>query len=230
MKNLAIIPARGGSKRIPRKNIKLFLGSPIIQYSIKAAESSGLFEEIIVSTDDKEIMGIAQAAGGVLPFFRGADTANDRAGLNDVIAEVLEAKRKQGQRYDNCCCFLPTAPFVTAHSLKNAYNLLIEGGYDSVFPVVKFSYPIQRAIKIEKSKAVMIWPENYHKRSQDLLPSYHDAGQFYWLRTVSFLKENKIFMLNSGAIIIPGTAAQDIDEAEDWQLAEMKYNLLQART
>jgi len=227
MKNIAIIPARGGSKRIPRKNIKLFLGEPIINYSVRAAQESELFAEIVVSTDDREIAKIAQAAGRVVPFFRSADTANDHAGLHDVIIEVLAARIKEGHHYDNVCCLLPTAPFVTGKKLAAAYRLMIDGRYHSVFPVVKYSYPIQRALKIEGNNVLMIWPENYPKRSQDLPPSYHDAGQLYWLRGEQFLKEQKLFSKNSGAIVVPDSEAQDIDEAEDWQLAEMKYNLLQ---
>lgn len=226
MANLAIIPARGGSKRIPRKNIKSFLGKPIIAYSIEAALKSQLFDEVMVSTDDKEIAEIAIQYGAKIPFLRSIDNANDFAVLADVVEEVILDYSKDGKAFSNVCCILPTAPFVTSENIRVAYNKLINDGLDSVFPVLEFSFPIQRSLKIEKAKVDMVWPENLNTRSQDLEPRYHDSGQFYWFKTSSFLKENKLFTSNSGAIIISALHAQDIDTETDWKLAEIKYKLM----
>lgn len=226
MANLAIIPARGGSKRIPRKNIKPFLGKPIIAYSIEAALKSNLFDEVMVSTDDEEIAEIAIQYGAKVPFLRSTDNANDFAVLADVVEEVVLNYTQLGMVFTNVCCILPTAPFVTSESISMAYNKLIDDGLASVFPVLEFSFPIQRSLKIEKAKVEMVWPENLNTRSQDLEPRYHDSGQFYWLKTSSFLKENKLFTANSGAIIISALHAQDIDTETDWKLAEIKYKLI----
>lgn len=226
MANLAIIPARGGSKRIPRKNIKSFLGKPIMAYSIEAALKSNLFDEVMVSTDDKEIAEIASQYGAKVPFLRSTDNANDFALLAEVVEEVVLNYSQLGKVFSNVCCILPTAPFVTSESIRVAYNKLINDGLASVFPVLEFSFPIQRSLKIEKAKVHMVWPENLNTRSQDLEPRYHDSGQFYWLKTSSFLKENKLFTSNSGVIIISALHAQDIDNETDWKLAEIKYKLM----
>ena len=225
MANLAIIPARGGSKRIPRKNIKFFLGKPIIAYSIEAALKSKLFDEVMVSTDDEEIAKIAISYGATVPFLRSAKNANDFAVLADVVEEVVTQHK---QSFDNICCILPTAPFVTERIIVEAHTKLIEGNFDSIFPVLEFSFPIQRSLKIKDGKVAMVWSENLNTRSQDLEPRYHDTGQFYWLKSSAFNKEKKLFTDNSSAIIISELQAQDIDTETDWKLAEIKYNLINA--
>src|SRR3989344_7763181 len=200
-KNVAIITARGGSKRIPRKNIKLFLGQPIIKYSIEAALKSNCFNEVMVSTDDVEIAESARKLGAVVPFLRSQLNSNDHASTADVIDEVLRAYSELGKEFDNFCCLYPTAPFVTAKKLSEAMNVLSGKDVDAVFPVVRFSYPIQRGLKIEDGLIKMIWPENLNKRSQDLDSAYHDAGQFYFMKVKSFLEERKVFAEKSFPLI-----------------------------
>lgn len=224
MKNLAIIPARGGSKRIPKKNIKDFLGKPIIAYSIEAAFKSGLFEEVMVSTDDKEIVDIAIKYGAKIPFLRNEETADDYATLAEVINEVIENYKKQNFVFDNVCCILPTAPFVTSKNIGKAYQLLNKEQFDSVRPIVQFSYPIQRALRFDGNNVNMFNPEHLRTRSQDLEPTYHDAGQFYWFRFDTGLPGSK-----KGAIVIPDILVQDIDTLEDWEIAEFKYRFLQQK-
>lgn len=226
MKRLCIIPARGGSKRIPRKNIKHFLGKPIIAYSIKVALQSKLFDEVMVSTDDKEIAEICIELGGEVPFFRTKNTADDYAVLADVISEVIESYSKVEKEFDEICCILPTAPFVTSDAIVAAYKKLLESSFDSVFPVLQFSFPIQRALKMEKGKVSLMQQEHLNTRSQDLEPMFHDAGQFYWINTQKFKSNQKLYTKNSGAIIISALEAQDIDTETDWKLAEIKYNLI----
>ncbi len=226
MSSIAIIPARGGSKRIPQKNIKSFCGKPIIEYSIQAALDSGLFSEVMVSTDDDVIAEIAMKAGASVPFFRSEKTANDYAHIGDVLLEVIETYNQNGQFFDTFCCILATAPFISAMRLKEGYHVLKNSDYDSVFPVLKFSYPIQRALKIEDGNVSMIQPEHLLSRSQDLMPAYHDSGQFYWCRTNRFLSKKVVFTGNSGSIILSDMEVQDIDTPEDWEIAEFKYNVL----
>ena len=226
MGNLAIIPARGGSKRIPRKNIKSFLGKPIIAYSIEAALKSNLFDEVMVSTDDKEIAEIAIQYGAKVPFLRSKDNANDFAVLADVILEVVENYSQKEKVFSNVCCILSTAPFVTSDKINVAYSKLMNNDLDNVFPVLEFSFPIQRSLKAEHDKISMVWPEHLNTRSQDLEPRYHDAGQFYWIKLKAFLEEKKILTNNTGAINISPLHAQDIDTETDWKLAEIKYKLM----
>ncbi|MTI88141.1 MAG: pseudaminic acid cytidylyltransferase [Balneolaceae bacterium] len=227
MSNVAIIPARGGSKRIPRKNIRDFLGKPIIAYSIEAALESDLFDEIMVSTDDEEIAEVAKKYGAKVPFMRSKENADDYATTVDVLVEVLQTYQQQGKNFENGCCIYPTAPLVKPVFLENAYEKLIHKNFNTVFPVVEFSYPIQRSLKLnEVGKVEMNWPEYLDSRSQDLPKSYHDAGQFYWFKVEGLLKEEKFFGNNSGAIILPNTRVQDIDTKEDWRLAEMKAKLI----
>lgn len=228
MNNLAIIPARGGSKRIPRKNIKDFLGKPIIAYSIEAALESGLFRDVMVSTDDKEIADIAIKYGAKVPFLRSTENANDFATLADVIMEIVYQYIINGESPENICCILSTAPFVSELKISEAFNLLIKGKFDSVCPIVEFSSPILRALEItENNNLQMIWPENLLKRSQDLKPSYHDAGLFYWIRKNAILTEKTLFCKNGGALVLPETEVQDIDSLSDWRLAEFKYEFQQ---
>lgn len=226
MKAVAIITARGGSKRIPRKNIKDFLGKPIIAYSILAALESGCFDEVMVSTDDQEIADVARQYGACVPFLRAAETSNDFATTEDVLVEVLAEYEKRGTQFSKGCCIYPTAPFVTAEKLKAGYNELIRLDVDSVFPVVRFSYPIQRALKIEDGLVSMIWPEHLYTRSQDLMPAYHDSGQFYWFDVPRFHISKNLFSERAAPIEVPESEVQDIDTIEDWKVAEMKCRML----
>ncbi len=219
-KNLCIIPARGGSKRIPRKNIRDFLGKPIIAYSIEAAVKCGLFTEVMVSTDDTEIAEIAQKYGAAVPFFRSEKTANDFATLADVIDEVKTCYKDRRLVFDNICCILPTAPLITVENIRKGYELLLSQNADSVRPVVRFSYPIQRALKLSDGKVSMFYPEFQQTRSQDLEPAYHDAGQFYWMKSnVGLRGQNKF------GFEILEMEAHDIDCEEDWVFSELKFRI-----
>lgn len=227
MATLAVIPARGGSKRIPKKNSKLFLGKPIIQYSIEAAQATNLFDEILVSTDDQQIADLAVKLGAKVPFLRTAKNSNDFATLANVLEEVIEQYASLNKHFDTICLLLPTAPFITQKNIVEAYHLLLQDSVSAVIPVLRFSYPIQRALYLNKEeKLAMIWPENINTRSQDLPASFHDSGQFYWVKTKDFLKEKRLFMANSKAIELSQTQVQDIDTEDDWQMAELKYKLL----
>lgn len=226
MKTIAIITARGGSKRIPRKNIKEFCGKPIIAYSIEAALGSGIFDEVMVSTDDVEIADIAKAFGAKVPFYRSDETSNDFATTADVISEVLDKYEKMVQTFDYACCIYPTAPFVTAEKLKIAMNKLEDEDGDAAMPVVKFSFPPQRSLIINNGSLEYKWPENTNKRSQDLEPFYHDCGQYYCFKVSSFRKFGQIVGGKVIPIITPDTEVQDIDEMSDWQIAELKYKLM----
>ncbi len=225
MSNIAIITARGGSKRIPRKNIKDFLGKPIIAYSIEASLQSGIFQEVMVSTDDAEIAEVAQKYGAKVPFLRSAKNSDDFATTADVLTEVLENYAQLGQNFQYACCLYPTAPFVNAEKLKKAFDLLLETGADSIVPVAAFSYPIWRSLKIENGKLQMNFPENLNKRSQDLPPAYHDVGQFYFFHVAKFLSTKRLFSDFSVPLHISELEMQDIDNETDWKLAELKYNL-----
>lgn len=226
--NLCIIPARGGSKRIPRKNIKKFLGKPIIAYSIEAAFSSGLFTEVMVSTDDLEIAEVAKKYGATIPFFRSKHNANDFATTMDVLIEVVDMFGEEAERFDNICCIYPTAPFVSAETLINSFNIFECKKFDSLFPIIKYSFPIQRSLSLENNKVIFNYPENASKRSQDLKDSFHDAGQFYWLKKEFVRKGASIVTDNTGAYEISELQGQDIDNEVDWKLAELKYELLQS--
>jgi N-acylneuraminate cytidylyltransferase len=225
-KSVAIITARGGSKRIPRKNIRPFLGAPIIKYSIEAALQSGCFDEVMVSTDDKEIAEVASSYGAAIPFMRSAKNSDDYSGTADVIAEVINEYEKRGEIFEHLCCIYPTAPFITAEKLKNAMSVLQKEDADCVLPVVRYSYPIQRSLKIENGKAYMLWPENYLARSQDLMPVYHDCGQFYCMKTKSLLEQMKLFAVHTIPLITPEEEVQDIDNEDDWKIAEIKYKMI----
>lgn len=222
MKNLAIIPARGGSKRIPRKNVKEFLGKPIIAYSIEVAIQSELFEEVMVSTDDEEIAEISKKYGANVPFLRSEEKANDFATLADVIDEVKIQYLTLEKSFDSICCILPTVPLLSIDNLKIGLKMLKNQNVDSVRPVVRFSYPIQRAIKIDKKGLVdMFYPEYQYTRSQDLEQAYHDAGQFYWMNYETGLRGTKRIGFE-----IPDICVQDIDTMEDWEIAELKFKLI----
>lgn len=226
MKTLAVIPARGGSKRIPRKNIKPFLGAPIIKYSIDAARAAGCFDEVMVSTEDAEIAAAAKSFGASVPFLRSTANSSDMAGTAPVLEEVLGEYEKSGKNFEQICCIYPTAVFVTGPRLAEAKNLLESSGADAVVPVVRFSYPIQRAVKIERGELKMFWPENYNARSQDLEPAYHDAGQFYFLTTKALLSQHVLFAKRTVPMELKESEVQDIDNEEDWKLAEIKYQIL----
>lgn len=225
MKNIAIIPARGGSKRIPKKNIKDFLGQPIISYSIQAALESQCFSEVMVSTDDEEIARIAKSYGASVPFLRSNDNSGDFATLADVVEETISNYRKKGEEFDYFCCILPTAPLTSSEKIKEGFKLIVAKKNNGVVPVVRFSYPIQRALKVENDELKMFDPESYNMRSQDLLPAYHDSGQFYWLKVDSFLKSKNFFAENTGIIELSEMEVQDIDTEEDWGIAELKYKI-----
>lgn len=226
MKRLAIIPARGGSKRIPRKNIKKFLGKPIIAYSIEAAITSNLFDEIMVSTDDEEIATVAREFGAKVPFIRSNKNADDFATTADVICEVLERYAEKKYNYDTVCCVYPTAPFVSAERLMQGSVLLDKETYDAVIPLVRFSFPIQRAVKLNNNAKVSFFqPEHINTRSQDLETAYHDAGQFYWFKVNAFKMNKNIWTTNTGAIILNEMEVQDIDTPEDWKVAELKFKI-----
>ncbi len=219
---IAIITARGGSKRIPRKNIKEFCGRPIITYPIEAALKSGLFEEVMVSTDDEEIAEVARTAGAQVPFMRSEESAGDYASTDDVLMEVLSAYRSQGREFDRFCCLYPTAPFVTAEKLRTAMGLLEKA--DSVMPVVAFSFPPQRCMILnEEGELRMKWPEHARTRSQDLEPYYHDCGQFYCCRTAPFLEYGTTDLPHMAPMIMSELEVQDIDNPDDWEIAELKY-------
>ena len=223
MPRLAIIPARGGSKRILRKNIKLFHGKPIITYSIAAAIKSGLFDEVMVSTDDVEIKNISLELGAKVPFLRSENTSNDTATTLEVIREVLESYKKEDRTFDEVCCIYPTAPLMKSSHLTAGLDLL-ENEIASVFPVVPFSFPILRSLKVDEDNFVsMNWPEYSHTRSQDLPAAYHDAGQWYWLRPE--LISDSLYSVNSKVIILSEMEVQDIDNESDWKMAEVKWEM-----
>lgn len=222
MRNLAIIPARGGSKRIPRKNIRDFLGKPIIAYSINAALQSGSFDEVMVSTDDEEIAEVARKHGARVPFMRSPQTANDHATMVEVIDEVKDRYLEMGTRFTGICCLLATAPLVTVANLVKG-RLMLEGpGVDSVRPLVRFGYPIQRALRLTGDRVEYFHPEHASTRSQDLEPAYHDAAQFYWMKYETGLRSAHRY-----GFVISELDAQDIDNEEDWRLAEIKYRFRQ---
>lgn len=226
-KRLAIITARGGSKRIPHKNIREFCGRPIIMYSIEAALESAVFDEVMVSTDDEKIAEIAKKAGAKVPFLRSERTSNDFATTADVILEVLKEYKKIGQEFNTACCIYPTAPFITADKLKNAVTLLEEKSYDSVMPVAEFSFPPLRGMIMEEDRVSYKWEEYSMARSQDLEKIYHDVGQFYVFHVEKFKESKRLVTKNTGAILIDELEMQDIDNEIDWKLAELKYRLLQ---
>ena len=227
MKCLAIITARGGSKRIPKKNIKDFCGKPIIAYSIEAALNSEIFDEVMVSTDSEEIANVARTYGAIVPFMRSAENADDYATTYDVLLEVVNKYKELGKVFDYICCIYPTAPFITAEKLKAAFNKFIESDADTLIPVAKFSFPPQRGFIINKENYLEYkWPENKNKRSQDLEPIYHDAGQFYFYKAAVFDDEKTAQNSKIIPVELEETEVQDIDNITDWQLAELKFKFL----
>jgi pseudaminic acid cytidylyltransferase len=224
MKDIAIIPARGGSKRIPRKNIRDFLGKPIIAYAIEATIESRLFSKVIVSTDDEEIAAVSKTLGASIPFLRSAKNADDHATLGDVLVEVLTSLGEEAT--DQLCCILPTAPLLRSERLKQARAALLESGARCVVPVTAFRYPIQRALRLAPDGALSLRePEHYRTRSQDLERHFHDAGQFYYLKREAILDGKPLLGEGAIAIELSDAEVQDIDDLEDWRLAELKYRL-----
>lgn len=226
MKTLAIIPARGGSKRIPRKNIRDFAGKPIICHAIKAAIDSKLFDEVMVSSNDEEILEISKKTGAVIPFVRSEKNSDDFSTTDDVILEVIKTYNDMGKNFDLVCCIYPTAALITAERLQEGKDLLIKNNYDLVFPVLKYRHPIQRAIESDNGRIKFTFPEFENSRTQDLKTNYHDSGQFYWFTTHGLLEGRKIFTSNTGFIELSELEAQDIDSESDWQIAELKYKLI----
>lgn len=226
MNAVAIITARGGSKRIPRKNVKEFLGKPILLYSIEAALNSGIFEEVMVSTEDEEIAELARKAGATVPFMRGEENANDYATTTDVLLEVVAEYEKRGKHFEFGCCIYPTAPFVTADKLKEGMERLASSDADTLMPVVPFSFPPQRGMVIRDEKLQFIQPEHALTRSQDLEHWYHDVGQFYCFRIENFKKNRILTVGNVLPLVVSELEVQDIDTIADWKIAEMKYEAM----
>jgi pseudaminic acid cytidylyltransferase len=225
MDRICIIPARGGSKRIPRKNIKNFLGKPIIAYSIDVAVKSGLFDEVMVSTEDAEIASIAAEYGAKVPFLRSSKCADDFTTTFEVLQEVILHERYHGAK--QACCIYPTSPLINTKILLDGLTKLEESNFDSVFAIQKFGFPIQRAFRLVQNNIQWISPRYALQRSQDIEQSYHDAGQFYWFKTSIIHNEKSLLTSNSGGLIIDELHGQDIDNETDWKMAELKYKLLQ---
>ena len=226
MKNIAIITARGGSKRIPSKNIKEFCGKPIIAYSIQAALESGIFDHVMVSTDDEEIADIARKYGAEVPFMRSEKTASDFATTRDVLEEVLQKYDEMGEKIDYFACIYPCAPFVTAQKLKDAFNLLREKEGYGLCPVVRFSFPPQRGFILDNDTLKFKYPQYINSRSQDLEPFYHDCGQFYFYDKKCYDMGNDKILERYVPMFVPETEVQDIDHQTDWEIAEIKYKLM----
>mgnify|MGYP001002488767 CR=1 FL=1 len=229
MSSVAIITARGGSKRIPKKNIKNFCGQPIISYSIAAALDSHLFDEVMVSTDSDEIAAVAKQYGAGVPFMRSAAASDDYAATADVLQEVLDSYADHGKSFDIMCCIYPTAPFVTADKLRAAHNVFLKSGAEMLEPVIPFSYPPQRSFSMKDGFLIYNWPQYVRMRSQDLEPWYHDAGQFYFYHVEAFRrsmgedKEHGGYTLRCVPFVLNEMEVQDIDNPSDWLLAETKY-------
>ena len=227
---LAIIPARGGSKRIPRKNIKSFCGKPMIAWSIEAARLSGCFNRIIVSTDDAEIADVARAYGAELPFMRPPELSGDYTGTIPVIAHAIDWMSRHAGPVDFACCIYATAPFVQADDLKRGFGVLQESGADYAFSVTSYPFPIQRAIRITADQRVeMFTPKHFNTRSQDLEEAFHDAGQFYWGRAPAWLTGKPLFSHDAAPVPLPRHRVQDIDGAEDWVRAEWLFKAMNAQ-
>lgn len=228
MSKVAIIPARGGSKRIPRKNIRLFQGQPMIAYSIRAALACGLFERVVVSTDDAEIAAAAGSLGADVPFIRPASLADDHAGTVEVIQHALRELATAGCRPEYACCLYATAPLVLPEKLREGFELLAaRPDKDFVFTVTDFASPVQRALRLNADGGVeSLYPEFYETRSQDLEHAYHDAGQFYWGRAAAWLEGKAVHAPHSLPLLLPRHLVQDIDSLEDWHRAELMYATL----
>ena len=226
---LAIIPARGGSKRIPRKNIKLFCAKPMIAWSIDAALQSGCFDQVIVSTDDQEIAEVARQYGATVPFMRPAELSDDHTGTVPVIQHAIEWVNAQGQPVEQACCLYATAPFVSAEDINRGLDILDATQSDYAFSVTSYAFPIQRAIRLnDEGRVQMFNPEYFNIRSQDLEEAFHDAGQFYWGTADAWLQGRMIFGTGSVPVPLPRHRVQDIDTPEDWVRAEWLFKAMQA--
>ena len=225
--NIAVIPARGGSKRIPRKNIKDFFGKPMIAWSIHTALESGCFERVIVSTDDEEIAAIARQFGAEVPFMRPAELSDDFTGTTAVIKHSVQWLQANQSEPDYICCIYATAPFISSHALAQGLELIQQRQADYAFSVTSYAFPIQRAVKIQQNGTVQMFsPNHFNSRSQDLEEAYHDAGQFYWGTRKAWLAEKRIFSSNSYPIFLPRHRVQDIDTLEDWTRAELMFTAI----
>ncbi len=221
---VCIIPARGGSKRLPGKNVRPFRGRAMVCRSIDAARASGVFDTVMVSTDAPEIAAFAREAGAEVPFLRSAAAASDHATTAEVLREVLERYAETGTNFETACCLYPTAPFVEADDLARGRGLLLESAFDVVMPVAAFSYPIWRSLDRDSEGRVRLnFPDNLNARSQDLPVAYHDAGQWYWFRTEAFFRTGVLMGANTGSVVLSADRVQDIDTEEDWGIAEMKH-------
>ncbi|APG88035.1 acylneuraminate cytidylyltransferase (plasmid) [Sinorhizobium americanum CCGM7] len=225
--NLAVIPARGGSKRIPRKNIKQFAGKPMIAWSIEAAIESGRFDRLIVSTDDEEIADIARQSGADVPFLRPAELSDDYATTSDVIRHAISWLAENGTMPERVCCIYATAPLLRASDIARGFDLLEERGADFVFSATSYAFPVQRAIRLTpEGRVEMLMPEQFSTRSQDLDELYHDAGQFYWGRSEAWLSNKPVFSSIATPLILPRYRVQDIDTPDDWLRAELMFKAL----
>jgi len=228
---LAIIPARGGSKRIPGKNLREFAGRPVICHAIEAALESGCFGEVMVSTDCPKIAAVAEEAGAGVPFFRSAETSGDHATTVEVIREVVGCYEQRGRSFETACCIYPATPFLRAERLREAMELL--GGDhppETVFSALRYPHPVQRAFAVVEGRMRLFFPEHAQTRTQDLVPAFHDAGQFYAFRTRPMLARGSLLGPESAALVLSFDEAHDIDTPEDWTEAELKYRLLQEKT
>ena len=226
---ICVIPARGGSKRIPRKNIKLFCGKPMIAWSIEAAQQSACFDRIIVSTDDSEIAEVARQYGAAVPFMRPIELSDDHTGTIPVIRHAIERLQSMGQQIDQICCLYATAPFVRPEDIRRGFNTLTETGCSYAFSVTSYAFPIQRAIRIDAASRIeMFNPQHFNTRSQDLEEAWHDAGQFYWGQADAWVNSNTIFSSDSAPVKLERHRVQDIDTPEDWLRAEWMFKTMQA--
>jgi N-acylneuraminate cytidylyltransferase len=226
---IAVIPARGGSRRIPRKNIRVFRGKPILAWSIEAAIASGCFERVVVSTDDDEIGAVAREFGAEVPFRRPAELSDDFAGTDAVLRHALDEMRRLGASPAHACCLYATAPFVTGELIRSGLRTLESSRAHSAFTVTRFEFPIRRALRIDaEGRLAMIWPEHRKTRSQDLEPAYHDAGQLYWVVVDRFLETGDILHPPAAPILVPRHRVQDIDDLDDWRRAELMHAALEA--
>lgn len=221
---LAVIPARGGSQRIPRKNIKAFGGQPMIAWSIHAALESGCFDQVIVSTDDDEIAQVARQCGASVPFLRPATLADNHTGTTPVVAHAIEWANEHIAPVAQVCCLYATAPFITADDLRRGLDTLESTGCDYAFSITSYAFPIQRALRIKRNERVeMLHPEHIGTRSQDLEEAWHDAGQFYWGKASAWLADLPVFSSDAAPVLLPRHRVQDIDTPEDWQRAELMF-------
>lgn len=225
--NIAIIPARGGSKRIKKKNIKDFCGKPIISYSIEIAKKSKIFDKIFVSTDDKEIADIAKSCGAEVPFLREKNLSDDLTGTHNVIGSFVQKLIESGSKINYACCIYATAPLIQISDLLKGLDIIKENKWDMVFAATSYNYPVSRSFRIKTDKSLeMLFEDKFNSRSQDLENVYHDAGQFYWSKPDIWMGENPGYGSSSSVILLPNWRVQDIDNLEDWRRAELIFSTL----